>query len=171
MREHLAPERDGVSMPVQALARDLRELDAHRVARVGIRRELRLGALDVEELLPRALLGVDVLELTERLTVPGIALDHQLERARRLVVVREAVDPELRHAHVERDLLGRIRRRLRLAREHLDEVVPAPHLLVRRRERVERFGVVRRELDDRVPAVDHHHVEAEVIAVDRHHLA
>ena len=132
--EHLLPQRDRVRRAVETIRGEPRELDAMGLTHVRITRERGLRGEHVEELLPRATLGVDLLEEVERLAVRRLLLDDDLERTRGLVVVREAIDPELGDAHVERDLVARVFRRFGLLREDLDEIVPAPHALVGRGE-------------------------------------
>jgi hypothetical protein len=118
--------------------------------------------------------GVDLFELGRRGAADAGArraqLEDLLERLDRLGVVAEPVDPQRRHAPVDRRALGdRPRPRLGFALEHPDQIVPPRQRLVLVGEGVERLGVVGIEREDRVVGVDHHDVELELVAVDLDH--
>ena len=156
---------------MQPLARELGELELVRQPRVRIAGEPRFSAEHFVEPLPRALLGVDLLEQPERLAVLLLDLDHVLERIGCLVVVREPLDPEVGHPEVELHLLFGVVARLRLAGEHPDQIVPTPRRLVGRRKRLERLGVRRVRVEDGVVGVYDHHVQTEPVAIDRDQIA
>src|SRR5690606_18470864 len=82
--EDLLPERDGVGVPVQPLSGEPGELQAVREARARIAGEPRFLREHVEEMAPRALLPVDLLELRERGPVVRLELDDPFEGLRRL---------------------------------------------------------------------------------------
>ena len=165
VRHDLLPQRDRVRVAMQALAGELGELDVHRHALAEVVDEIRLAALHVEERLPCALLRVDVLELLDRAAVATVELEHLLERLGRLVEVGEAVDPQLRDAHVDRDPVLLVHR-VDATVEHVDEVVPATHRLVRARERVERLRVIGCDRQELVVRIDDHHIETQLVSVD-----
>ena len=128
-RQDLRPEldRQGVLLDLRDRgAGDVEEL-LHALSRVLDQRQLLL--LDVDELLPVAALGVEVLELGDRFGVELVRLEHRLEALDRLGLVVELVEEEAAGLKVKGGAADGIRGELRPTADPADQVGPPLHLL------------------------------------------
>ena len=123
--DDLFPEVDADLRLLHTLGCELRDLEELLRALVTRRESLGFAALQPQELLPVAPLLVHLTEVVDRRRVLGLDGEHELERLHGLGLIRELVHVQVRRAHVEPDLLVRIRNHARELEQRLDELVEA----------------------------------------------
>ena len=150
----------------EALGRQPRHL---RLLGPAIRRRhhARLAGEHVDQRAPLLAARVDVLEARDRVGIGRRELEDALERLDRVREVAEPLGPQVRDLAQQHDALavGQVRR-LGLARQQRDHVVPPAERAVLAGQLVGGAPVVRIDLEDRVVGVEHHHVEPQLVAID-----
>ena len=125
--QDLAPQLDRQRVLLDLGDRGASDVQQLLHALRGVREERELLLLDVDHLLPVAPLGVEVLELGDRLGVELVGLEHALEALDGLGLVVELVEEEAAGLEVQGGASGRVLGELGAATDATDEVGPALH--------------------------------------------